>query len=87
MECKSCGSPGMRSITGLLLQCMECGTYAPLRKPRWRYQDATGVERVGYFENWTDHGGTDVTYFFRREDGTLDLCSGSRLKQAERIWE
>ncbi len=53
---------------------------------RWKYEDAAGVEREGTFEKFTDLGGTDVTYFFRRDDGKLDLVSGSRLKRAERIW-
>jgi hypothetical protein len=55
--------------------------------PRWKYQDATGVEREGTFDGFYDHGGTDVTYRFRRDDGTLDLCSGERLRKAQRIWE
>ena len=53
---------------------------------RWKYEDSTGVEREGIFEKFTDHGGTDITYFFRRDDGKLDLVSGSRLKKASRIW-
>jgi hypothetical protein len=52
----------------------------------WRYKDATGVEREGIFVHFTDFGGTDVTYYFRRADNTLDLVSGSRLKAATRIW-
>ena len=52
---------------------------------RWRYEDAQGVEVEGFFENFADHGGTDVTYFFRRDDGTLDVVSGSRLKTARNI--
>jgi len=53
---------------------------------RWTYQDATGVWREGTYKRCTDHGGTDVTYWFKRDDGTLDLVSGERLKKAERIW-
>jgi len=54
--------------------------------PRWAWQDATGIWREGYMETFTDHGGTDVTYWFRRDpDGTLDLVSGARLKAAKRI--
>ena len=53
---------------------------------RWKYTDARGIEREGTFETFTDHGGTDITYHFRQDDGTLDLVSGSRLKLAKRIW-
>lgn len=53
---------------------------------RWKYVDARGVDCEGTFEKFTDHGGTDVTYWFRQDDGTLDLVSGSRLKQASRVW-
>lgn len=58
-----------------------------MMRPRWKYQDATGVWREGTFVNFSDHGGTDVTYWFRRDDGTLDLCSGERLRRAARIWK
>jgi len=54
--------------------------------PRWRYKDFFGVEREGEFEKFTDYGGTDITYYFRRDDGKLDLVSGSRLNEARRIW-
>jgi hypothetical protein len=54
-------------------------------KQRWTYKDATGVQREGTFEKYTDHGGSDITYFFRRDDNTLDLVSGSRLKEARNI--
>jgi uncharacterized protein YfaT (DUF1175 family) len=57
-------------------------------KPLWRYRDACGVTRYGTMETFTDHGGTDVTYWFRRiENNTLDLVSGQRLRDAERIWK
>jgi hypothetical protein len=57
-------------------------------KPCWRYKDRTGVERIGTLDKFSDHGGTDVTYFFLRvEDGRLDVLSGQRLKEAERIWD
>jgi hypothetical protein len=53
----------------------------------WRYQDATGVERIGEMESFTTSGqGSDLTYVFRRLDnGRTDLVSGMRLKQAKRI--
>ncbi len=51
-------------------------------RTRWRYKDALGIPREGTFEKFTDHGGTDITYFFRRDDGTLDLVSGSYLAEA-----
>lgn len=53
----------------------------------WEYEDARGMTQRGHFVHFTDHGGTDVTYFFRRcADGALDLVSGARLKAARRIW-
>lgn len=58
----------------------------PVKEFRWRYVDARGVKREGVFEKSFDYGGTDVTYQFRRDDGGIDMVSGSRLKQAERIW-
>ncbi len=57
-----------------------------MNNPRWKYQDGRGVWCEGQFVKFTDFGGTDVTYYFRRDDGTLDLVSGSRLKAAQRIW-
>lgn len=54
--------------------------------PRWRYQDARGVWREGIVDQVFDRGGTDVTYKMRRDDGTIDMLSGSRLKAAEVIY-
>lgn len=55
--------------------------------PLWTYADARGVSRKGHFAHFTDHGGTDVTYYFRDcETAELSLVSGSRLKAASRIW-
>ena len=52
--------------------------------PRWQYQDARGVTHTGYLERFSDHGGTDVTYWFRDHvTGALDLVSGSRLRAAK----
>lgn len=57
------------------------------RNPLWQYLDARGVEHVGHVHTTVDLGGTDVTYFFHDcETGELSLVSGSRLKNAERIW-
>ncbi len=50
---------------------------------RWTYRDTCGVTREGTFEKFLDYGGSDITYFFRREEGTLDLVSGSRLSEAK----
>lgn len=48
------------------------------------YTDSAGIERVGYVEKTSDHGGADVTYFMRRwaygEPGQLDVLSGLRAK-------
>ena len=54
-------------------------------KQRWVYKDARGVQQEGFFEQFFDHGGTDVTYMFRRDDGGIDLVRGSRLEQARNI--
>ena len=52
----------------------------------WEYKDATGITRKGVFQAYSDNGGTDVSYFFKRlGDGLLDVVSGSRLKQAKNI--
>lgn len=52
---------------------------------RWQYQDARGVWVEGEVVKVFDRGGTDVTYMFRRTDGTIDMVSGSRLKGAKVI--
>jgi len=57
-------------------------------QPRWKYYDSRGVMHYGWVEKFTDHGGTDVTYFFRDEKtNELSLASGSVLKKADRIWK
>jgi hypothetical protein len=48
----------------------------------WQYQDARGVTVEGVYEGHRDFGGTDVVYFMRRDDGVLDVLSGSRLRDA-----
>jgi hypothetical protein len=54
--------------------------------PRWQWQDATMTTREGFMERFSDFGGTDVTYWMRRDPcGTLDLVSGSRAKAMKRI--
>ena len=54
--------------------------------PRWAWQDDRGIWQEGYMETFSDRGGTDVTYWFRRDPcGTLDLVSGARLKAAHRV--
>jgi len=62
----------------------------------WKYETSQGWF-YGLFKNFSDRGGTDVTYFFHRlgpdglpivfENGgiRLDCVSGSRLKAAERV--
>lgn len=50
--------------------------------PRWRYESATGHVVEGVYLRSFDYGGTDVTYQFRRDDGTVDMVSGQRLKRA-----
>jgi hypothetical protein len=56
--------------------------------PRWRYDDARGVGHEGFMERFSDHGGTDVTYWMRDgATGELSLVSGSRAKAMNRIWK
>ena len=55
---------------------------------KWEYEDATGVKRIGVLDKFSDKGGTDITYFFKRvKDGRLDVVSGSRLKKAKIVKE
>jgi len=55
---------------------------------KWEYEDATGVKRIGVLDKFSDKGGTDITYFFKRvKDGKLDVVSGSRLKKAKIVRE
>lgn len=53
---------------------------------KWQYEDSTGVIREGTFQSAHDFGGTDVPYMFKRDDGTIDIVSGSRLKKARPIY-
>jgi len=56
--------------------------------PKWEYFDSRGVKHTGWIEKTVDHGGTDVTYFFRDENtDELSVVSGSILKKAKRIWK
>lgn len=59
----------------------------PSGGPLWQYKDATGVTREGRVIKTVDLGGTDVTYFFQRADGKIDVVSGSRLKQAKVLYK
>lgn len=54
-------------------------------KPTWEYETAIGIPVRGTLEKTSEGQGTDVTYFFRRETGELDVISGSRLKKIKRI--
>ena len=48
----------------------------------WQYQDTQGIWRKGIVHSTHDFGGSDIVYFMQRENGTLDVLSGSRLKAA-----
>jgi len=48
----------------------------------WRFEDSSGVWRTGKMDRFTDYGGTDVTYWFKDQDGRIHLVSGARLKAA-----
>ena len=50
--------------------------------PVWIYKDARGVEQRGVYAGSHSTQGTDITYFFKRDDGTTDFVSGQRLKEA-----
>jgi len=50
----------------------------------WEFRDTAGVIRLGYFQGFTDRGGTDVSYFFKDvETKALYVVSGTRLKEAK----
>lgn len=63
----------------------------------WKYRDYMNVERHGIMQGFSDFGGTDVSYRFHQlgEDGLpitfpnggirLDIVSGQRLKEAQRV--
>ena len=51
----------------------------------WQYEDAMGIIRTGEYAGSSSGQGSDVTYFFKREDGIIDCVSGRRLKDAKRI--
>ncbi len=53
----------------------------------WRFEDSSGVWRTGKMERFSDFGGTDVTYWFKDQDGRIHLVSGARLKAAYTIPE
>ena len=38
-----------------------------MANPRWKYEDARGVQQEGEFQKSFDYGGTDVTYMFKRD--------------------
>lgn len=46
----------------------------------WHYLDNRGVPQTGTVEQTLDHGGSDVTYYFRNDTGKLDVLSGLRVK-------
>ena len=57
------------------------------RGPIWEYVDATGVTRRGEWLSFSDFGGSDIVYQFRRLDSDkIDVVSGGRLKAARRVW-
>lgn len=51
--------------------------------PIWEYETSAGKIVRGHIEKVSDKGGTDVTYFMRRESGELDVLSGARLKKSK----
>lgn len=54
----------------------------------WIFRDRYDQLRVGAFQRFSDHGGTDVTYWFLdTTDGSLHLVSGQRLKEAKPLHE
>lgn len=57
------------------------------KRAKWKYTDARGVEKTGYYVRSMESQGSDVTYVFEDEEGTIDVVSGERLKKARRVWE
>jgi len=54
---------------------------------KWEYEDARGVKKVGSLIKTSEGQGTDVTYFFKGENGKTDVVSGSRLKKIKKLKE
>lgn len=50
---------------------------------RWQYKDGRGVEVEGEYLGFVEGQGSDITYSFRQDDGTVDLVSGVQLKGAK----
>lgn len=50
--------------------------------PEWEFEDARGVLTKGVMYDFSDQGGTDVTYYFMDKQGYTHVVSGARLKRA-----
>ena len=46
---------------------------------KWKYKDNRGVWQEGTIDKIVDNGGTDITYIFKQDDGTVDVISGPKL--------
>lgn len=53
---------------------------------KWHYPDGRGVWQTGTVEKTSDRGGSDVTYFFRGDDGSLTVRSGVSLTDAHAVY-
>ena len=54
---------------------------------KWKYKDARGVEKVGYFVKSIEGQGSDVAYEFKDEQGKTDIVRGQALKDASPVRE
>jgi hypothetical protein len=84
---KSAPAPVHDSMSGRLQTPGEQYAMKSSGGPKWKYQDARGVDQTGHMERYVEHGGTDHTAYMRSDSGDLHLVSGSRLKAMSRIWK
>lgn len=54
---------------------------------KWKYKDARGVDKVGYFVKSIEGQGSDVAYEFKDEQGKTDIVRGQALKNASPVRE
>lgn len=55
-------------------------------RPKWKFVDNRGIERIGAVINTTNFYGSDVVYTFVDEDGDTHCLHGQQLDKASRVW-
>ena len=48
---------------------------------KWKYKDNRGIWQEGIVKTAIDLGGTDVTYIFKNDNGSVDVIPGIKLKR------